>query len=376
MKIKTWFFIFYFTGLSLNIAAAAPSVSGISGTVTHGETLTVSGSNFTTFSTTVYTVDRVEAGSFSGDWNSTNDLTATNSPTQRNSNSVYLASANATSQSVADMRFQAGSTVARTWYVEYWWKLGSDWDFGTSGFGGTDKFLANIKVVRFWNPGSFLENVYVQYKGDTNAVEFLPEAISGDPVYEAIGSARTALTLNTWHKFQFEFRDSSSAGQHDGEFNMWFDDGGVTYSSTTAIFKEDEDVNKRPFIIGWQNEWDCNEGTPDSSGCDGDNSLYIDDVVMQDTWARVEIGDNASYDSCTIREYQKVLSWSASSIQIEYNEGSLTGTNYLFVIDSNGDVSSGFEVGAGGGGGGGTPATTTGSMPVGDFTLSGGATYQ
>ncbi len=69
----------------------------------------------------------------------------------------------------------------------------------------------------------------------------------------------------------------------------------------------------------------------------GINSFrYFTAIYMDNTHARVMIGDEQSYNSCTIMEPQPPATWSNESISFELNQGSLSDntTAYLFVFNA------------------------------------------
>lgn len=73
-----------------------------------------------------------------------------------------------------------------------------------------------------------------------------------------------------------------------------------------------------------------------SIDCDAFN--YFDKVYIDNTWARVEIGDSPQWDTCTKRETQIPVTWSNNSITITANTGSLSyGNAYLYVTDAEGN---------------------------------------
>lgn len=84
---------------------------------------------------------------------------------------------------------------------------------------------------------------------------------------------------------------------------------------------------------------------------------YLDDVYMDDTWARVMIGNASTFDACTQREPLIPTTWSTSSITAYFNQGAFSNGSkvYLFVIDSNGNTSLGKEITIGGTTSGGDP---------------------
>lgn len=75
-------------------------------------------------------------------------------------------------------------------------------------------------------------------------------------------------------------------------------------------------------------------------------TLYYDNFYVDNSWARVEIGDNESYGNCTKREIQLPTAWSDNSITIEVNQGVFdTGEEaYLFVTDEEGTHSDGSRI--------------------------------
>ena len=73
---------------------------------------------------------------------------------------------------------------------------------------------------------------------------------------------------------------------------------------------------------------------------------YWDEIYVDTTQARIEIGDNADWDRCSHREIQIPTSWSNSSIEFRVNQGTFNNgaTNYLFVVNESGEISGGYKV--------------------------------
>jgi hypothetical protein len=75
--------------------------------------------------------------------------------------------------------------------------------------------------------------------------------------------------------------------------------------------------------------------------------IYMDDVYIDITQARVEIGNASTWAACTHKEIQPPTAWSASSVTVTVNRGSFGDTDaaYLYVVDSTGAVnSSGYAI--------------------------------
>jgi hypothetical protein len=155
--------------------------------------------------------------------------------------------------------------------------------------------------------------------------------------------ARPWFSTGVWHSVQVQYGENSGVDRADGKMSLWID-GVLRDSATNLVTNVGSDgsaVNKRPYIIGFFDSW------PASDAAVSNMYAYYTDIYVDNTWARVEIGDASTYSSCRHREVQVPTSWGTSSIAIKVNQGSFTSgqTAYLYVVDSNGSVNaSGFPV--------------------------------
>ena len=328
-----------------NSGYAAPSLTSISGTFVHNGPITISGSGFgSKASPNPVAWDNLEKGTVStsptiGSWSNTNELKI-NSTNNRNAFSKFNGLKNFVS---GDYGYFTGGAPSKTWYAQYWFKLGSNWSWGTTTDGKGHGNLANVKFFRMWSPGSTNENFVIAYHGFAGSALYANENIS-DGVYFWSTFARD-VTLNTWHLLEFEYQDSDvNAG--NGVIRVWLD-GSQKLSLTNMITRKASSDYKRPFIVGFYDSWN------DSSASNAE--FYIDDIYIDNTWSRVVIGDKAIFSQCSRREIQIPTQWSSNSISINVNQGSFNSgdTVYLFVVDSNGNVNSeGTPINIGGTGGG------------------------
>jgi hypothetical protein len=88
-------------------------------------------------------------------------------------------------------------------------------------------------------------------------------------------------------------------------------------------------------------------GTMD--GSDGNHSyeIYVDDVYIDSTQARIEICAEATWAARTHCEIQPPSAWSSSSATVTVNRGSFAAdaTAYLYVVDADGTANStGYEI--------------------------------
>lgn len=72
----------------------------------------------------------------------------------------------------------------------------------------------------------------------------------------------------------------------------------------------------------------------------GNVFLYYDDIYMDNTFSRIEIGDSSTYENCTHREIQIPTQWSDGAVEFSVNQGAFTDreTVYLYVTDASGEV--------------------------------------
>jgi hypothetical protein len=74
--------------------------------------------------------------------------------------------------------------------------------------------------------------------------------------------------------------------------------------------------------------------------------MWIDDVYIDNTQARVELGNNPVFANCTHREIQIPTAWSDTEITVQFNQGTFQVGDqaYLFVIDEDGNASAGYPI--------------------------------
>lgn len=281
--------------------------------------------------------DDVESGQFSADWSSSGNLRVTDN--SRHPNSDYCGTINFQgSGGDGDLGYftAPGSSLGARWFVQYWFMLDENFDWGSDTYGGTNTNLANVKFFRMWNPGNIDENFFINIHGWGSSAVYYAEYVSAPQGGSAFSGFRQNWTKDVWHCIQIEYAESSVGG-NDGQFRVWFN-GQLEVEDLDLMTREDYPDLKRPFIVGFYDAWN-------DSGTDRDD-FYIDDVYVDRTWARIEIGNNVHYGDCTSREIQPVVSWSSNEITVDVNVGSLwaNAETYLFVVTDDGSVSSGFPL--------------------------------
>lgn len=239
----------------------------------------------------------------------------------------------------ADFNVESGyfaytAKTAPKWFVQYWLKLASNWHWGTTYQDGADYSTSNLKLLRF-TPASPSSYSNVMYSADVpKAGNNVLRSTESTGANTYLARIQDVLTLDVWHCLQCEYGENSGVDAADGHSLVWID--GAAYDVATNVatnLSADGDAkNKCPGDIGLYSAWLV-------PGHDAPN-MYASyaDLYVDESWARVELGDSATYGSCTHREIQPITAWSDTSISITVNLGSFeTGaTVYPHVTHADG----------------------------------------
>ncbi len=313
---------------------AAPSVSGVSGTLTHGSDVTISGSGFGTKSTAAPALfDKVE-GTWAGLSNGQAIPTAT-APWTGDSESTY----NTSSGEQRSIRSSANyHTVNSTYnfvdgfvapgrssklYVA-WWFRDNLFDTGGKFLRLSDSTNLENRTFTWANQGSYLYDY-----GDC--------IISGG---SSVLWQSTQVPANIWHFHEIYFDTAAKtwAVYVDGVSH-----GSTRYSGCNSLIIDEV----------WKVGMDAGGESPPTQ------TSWLDDIYIDNTWTHVVIGNASTYTACTHFEVQPASAWGASSASIKINQGSFAdgSSQYLYVVDSTGVANAtGFPITLGSSGGGDTTA--------------------
>ncbi len=159
-----------------------------------------------------------------------------------------------------------------------------------------------------------------------------------------------------WHRLEF-YLSQGTVGVSDGVWSVWLDGRLVTELTGTFM------TSNCPFDHFYLSHYYASDqGTPQPQAQRWWDELYVDN-----TRARVEIGDASTWAACTHREIQVPSAWTASAITCTVNEGTFTAGQqaWLYVVDSSGTANAqGYPITFTGGGGGDNPPTVSIVSPV------------
>lgn len=152
---------------------------------------------------------------------------------------------------------------------------------------------------------------------------------------DGIQKSITDMTENEWNTIEM-YWSLGTAGNADGEYYFILDGNTELSSSGVVACSAGETYQLNSVILGTM---------ATNLTADGNFNIYVDDVYVDNTQARVMIGNASTLSSSTHREIQIPSAWATDSITVIWNQGTFNDyeTVYLFVIDSNGTASDGYE---------------------------------
>lgn len=334
--------VFVFLLASPLAALAAPSISGTSGTFTHGSSVTITGSAFGS-----------KGGSNANKPLIWADFESSINPTALSHITAWDVAEQLTRQSSAPQFGSSTNNVVGTFDGSH--------SFSVSLSGGVTKLYvsgkrrynasiqsSNLKFFRVWN-----DNI-----GDTVASTSNSGIVLDENCFDGSRFQSVTLGLGTWNHDEFLWRKSTSGscsfGSSTGNGYYEF----IQSGTQMQIYNGNFPTEISPLYgTSSGNGLRLMDNFTDAGDING-TQVWMDDLYLDDTWARVIVGNASTLAACTVREMQIPTAWSTGSITVQINRGSFgsSASAWLYVIDSNNVASSGQAItfGAGGGGGGST----------------------
>lgn len=340
------------------LASAQPSISGTSGTLTHGSSLTITGSSFGTKAVAAPTVWDNASGTtittlWTGGWPSTasNSLynlayrTVTNGVAMPHSRiSKYMTGAHGESgasggDNVMAWKGRTGVTFPAYTYLSWYYRQDPSWT--EAAVQPNNKRWEYGGTTEPYDCGTGYIYADVQPPGPPGDWGFNADCVVTGPAN--FGSTELANPASGWLKYEVVAKWTQGAttgsavltelkggvGQQIGV--QWSGNGSDSIGGTS----------RNDAFGGFERQ----VGTPN-------NRRYFADIYLDYTWSHVVLCDTSTYAACTVRETQIPTAWAATSITVTQNYGALSdgSTKYVYVMDSAGNVNStGFTLSGGGG---------------------------
>lgn len=335
----------------LAVPASAQSVSSVSGTLTHGSSVTISGSSFGTGSAPLKYDDfqsvtlgaNITTSSASGPAWSNNGggsqqfnpvasatLLRSGTPFTRNMQSHWQPSGSGADSSNVSLTGQTLSVL----YLDFW--LYNDWS-GAGSLGGE-----NVKHVRLHQASAGNPNLGLTDEGPVPGTFY---ACAGDSRFAdtptCSGYTDTTAMYGAWIHVQW-LLDPMGGGSNLGKVR--------TYVNGTLTINRDDVYLLNTGFTSWPEVYVGNYvRTADYTG---NVYAYWENFYIGQTWARVEICDSSTKAGAHC-EIQIPSAWADTSITATLNRGSFAALSslYLFVCNSANTCGTGYQLTAAGTGG-------------------------
>lgn len=341
---------------------AAPAITGYSGTIANGESITVTGTGFGVTGPTVQMFDDFESGSdgsrigdgsgddavvgkwvtiYGNDYHPTYSTNESNSGSKAfrcNHNEAYDCGTDGTSANVQ-------LTKSTDFYFSYWIKIPSGQAIpGTTGCGNS----GNLKVWWLSTNGVYGSDYGLQILGNGNPSDTVAlgpidggenrcAGSYGQGSCAGQGYVSTPFTRGRWMRMEFYIH---GATDNTGAVYGWLMDSSTARYTWQSYPTGDNTLDDAD---GWGHLHFHGFARKDSNA-----NTYYDDIYIatgSGARARVEIGNASTYAACTNLAVCTPTSWGDTSIAATVRQGSFSaGTAYLFVVDSDGAVSDGYEI--------------------------------
>lgn len=211
----------------------------------------------------------------------------------------------------------------------------------------------NWKIIRFWpeamtTPDWFIQagnsNLNVEGVEGSDTYPYDPSItspISGGNIGAVRGSA------NVWRSEEILMKANSAATAYDGEFYHYVVGSGLvgvlphyTYQNKTIRLRSGDGETNMTLAYPIH-------GVKANTTFPSDYRYWVDDVYLDTDWARVMIGNSATYSACSFIAPQPATAWSNTSVTVSLNlDGFPSGdSRYLHVIDDTNTVRQTMDIG-------------------------------
>lgn len=181
----------------------------------------------------------------------------------------------------------------------------------------------------WFNGSSFFNNGgYVYYYDNLSLYRNITGATAG--------SKNDRYLWGGWQRLEWYAQRASGSGVADGiwrEKRIGYPGGAYNFNITNAITHLTGNDQWRYVVLT-----NAIESVYDGHVA---MNLYMDDIYIDTTPARVEIGNSSDFESCTHREVQYPTAWSDTQIKVNLRPGSFASGSqvYFFVVNANGTAS-------------------------------------
>jgi hypothetical protein len=350
---------YMFLSIYSSIVYAAPQVNSITGILSSGETTTISGLSFGDFGGQIVSWDNFDSHQPSEYINNSHALIGPNwtciygysgsyasyDNTHKHSGSLS-AYIDWTGKSIRAFGW-AGQGPYTQLYISYWRYMTGDYNSSEAD---------NHKQFYLYGNNNQMPQGMPLIPAGSNTWGFYNNVGNASVPYNERNNINTAgwtynTTANEFQRWEFWVKKNEPYTISNGEIKIWLD--GCLGIENYAYRHDYANGKYVDFRLGHM-----------AQGFTESAKAWFDDLYIATTQARVEIGNNIAFNSCTHREIQIPSAWNNTSITITANQGSFNegNTAYLFVVDADGNVNTnGYPIVIGGSGGDSYPTVNISS---------------
>lgn len=362
---KTVTFVVLMQAFTVTISSAVPDVTGINGTTTPGAAVTITGTGFGTKTS----VAPMAWDNFEGEppgthvWNSTpaiggawkdlygvdpgDDVAYSSESFHAGGISAKVRWSGSSIRAFGPAPFPPTPVLYVTWWAYQHWDSGhTDAEINAdiaNGPGNRKWFYAFGNSPVYGTPQGSCAS------GQKNCPQAMPWVGNGNYTWGYSnngGDAGSVLytdvtfasTHHKWQRWEYYIVLNEPASASNGKVYWWLD-GVNKIANTTYRHRYFADEQWTEFYLGYMWQYYLNSADRPH--------VYIDDIYIDSTPSRVEMGNAAAWEANTHREIQVPSAWSDTSVTVSMNQGIFANgtTAYLYVIDANGAVNgTGFPV--------------------------------
>jgi|GEM_PF-1372304 len=368
------------TSATTGLAGGNPQISSATtlpgATFSNNAIITLVGSNFGSRNVSdLYVRDTFESGSFSSDWDESSytapySMSVVSKSRGASSKCAYGNITDYPTDSYTNYQFfrkypngSSSPPTSRKHYTSLWLWFDPNFTFEVDDDAAAPwECRTNMKMFRWMRPQSATgcigndggggdENWMIVYHGIGGSQQLLVANEYMNPVtqfqqrYYSINTS-TIFSPNNWHFVEYITDEVGGVIDSDGQkgsVKMYVDGVLVIDDTTTCEFVEDCS-NTKPTL--WNLGFHVTNNDLSIIRSDATNEWWMDDPICQSSWARVMIGNDSIYSSCTVREFQSINNWTNNQISFTMSSGLFTTdqTVYVFVINDQGTPSTGFPI--------------------------------
>jgi hypothetical protein len=326
---------FFLCGISTLFiqAFATPFITGFSGVIVDRSTITITGKMFANkanaapikFDSFENGVNDTALNRRDPSWQKYGDgAKYSNTTSHSGTLSVKSAITNGESFNTNYFTYNAPSSGV---FISYWWR--------TLNGDNTDKTI--VKLTRICSSTTAGGGGVYNGTGNTSLGGTFDFSSRCGPycAYDNGATTETVLKqfafppLNQWQKIEM-FKKLSTPGVKDGIVECRI--LGVDYAIDTAALTRaaGQSFKLNTVLLGLM------EGNSQSHNYEA----YIDDIYIDSTRARIEIGNASTWSACSIREIQLPTVWTDTLLKCSLNLGQFTSSSklYLYIVDTDGRV--------------------------------------